>query len=334
MTTYRLAFPGKATPVWDEYLAKAFGTWGGDSAVTTMRHAVGGERMTDVRLAVAEHSNTAEQLEATLPSVRFAVSPRGGVEDTLQQAAPAVRVASHWRLNHCGESLEALRPAFLTSFVFLRWFQQRRDRLPFRDWVLDSGAFSAKNSGTEIRAEEYVETCKELLATDPQLTEVFALDVIGDWRASLKNCEASWKAGVPAIPTFHVGSPEDALLTMARDYPKIALGGAVGYRRRGEWAARCFARVWPKPIHGFGFGEGKIVLSLPFHSVDCSSWASPFRYGNWQSMGGVNLGIRGTRTREIGIRVEFEHYARLERRAQAQWGRHLAALNYTPLRIA
>ena len=164
---------------------------------------------------------------------------------------------------------------------------------------------------------------------------MFALDVIGDWRASIRNTERSWIRGVPAIPTFHVGSPEDALRIIARDYPKIALGGAVGYRDRLAWAKRCFARVWPKAIHGFGFGHENVVMALPWHSVDSSSWLAPIRYGQWPSFSNSNLGIRGMRVRTIGLRVELERsYLDLEQRAKARWSRALSEIDYQPRRAA
>jgi hypothetical protein len=155
-------------------------------------------------------------------------------------------------------------PALLVSFVYLPPFQFNRPRYAFRDWVLDSGAFSAFASGTVIDLAQYIDTCRALLATDPQLTEVFALDVIGDHLASRRNCEAMWKAGVPAIPCYHRGEPEAELLSMARDYPKLALGGVARLRgpEKLRWAEQCFARVWPKRIHGFGFGRTTAPVAL------------------------------------------------------------------------
>src|SRR5688572_29598209 len=99
-------------------------------------------------------------------------------------------------------------PALLISYVYLRQFQQNRHRYRFRDWVMDSGAFSAANSGRVISLAEYVKVCHHLMATDPTLTEIFALDVIGDPKASAENAAAMWADGIPAIPCFHYGEPE------------------------------------------------------------------------------------------------------------------------------
>jgi hypothetical protein len=195
--------------------------------------------------------------------------------------------------------------------------------------VLDSGAFSALNLGMDIDLQEYIDFCKQQMADRQGPAEIFTLDVIGDWKASLKNTEEMWKQGVPVIPCFHEGEPWDALLAMARDYPKIALGGMVGegglpIGGKAWWLGQCFARVWPKKIHGFGIGGEKIIMSFPFHSVDASNWiVSSMKYGSWISMKYEGLSIR----RYYDIRAEVDHFLRLEARARNRWAKELAMLD-------
>lgn len=217
-----------------------------------------------------------------------------------------------------------IAPALLTSFVFLKEFQKDREKLIFRDWVLDSGAFSAHVSGKKIDLQAYGETCLELLATDKTLTEVFSLDIIGDWRASEKNTERLWNMGIPAIPCYHINEPEDVLIALARDYPKIAIGGVARVKGslKKKFAEQCFARVWPKPIHGFGFGAKEMILSLPFHSVDASNWAlGPCGFGRWVSFGGY-VPTWGAKN----LRPEVDHFLRIERQARDKWKRELLEL--------
>lgn len=216
------------------------------------------------------------------------------------------------------------RPALLVSYVYLKGFLSQRAKYGFRDWVLDSGAFSAHMSGTEIKLQDFIACAKGLRAQDPTLTEVFALDVIGDWRASLKNCEQMWKQGVEAIPCYHRGEPEDVLRGMARDYPKIALGGVarLKLKQKNAWAQQCFARVWPKPIHGFGFGSEESVMAMPFHSVDATNWEmGPCAFGSWRTYG--KMSVRGGKQ---DLRGEVEWHLKLEQRAKAKWGKALAEL--------
>jgi hypothetical protein len=216
------------------------------------------------------------------------------------------------------------RPALLVSYVYLDPFIANKSRYAYRDWVMDSGAFSAMSQGVVIDLQAYIEKCKELLATDPTLTEVFALDVIGDWQASLRNTEEMWKQGVPAIPCFHYGEPWDALLGMARDYPKIAIGGCVGKRDKDKFASQCFARVWPKRIHGFGFGAEKSLMLLPWHSVDATNWEmGPCGFGRWAAFGGATLSVRGS---SQNLRAEVDFYLELEKRARERWKKEMVKL--------
>lgn len=224
--------------------------------------------------------------------------------------------------------------ALLVSYVYHRQFLSTRNRIGYRDWVMDSGAFSAYNAGIEIKIEDFINVAKELRDQDPTLSEVFALDVIGDWRAGLRNCEKMWTAGVPAIPCYHLGEPEDVLRGIARDYPKIAIGGLAGrdicgrLELKNRFLDQCFSRVWPKRIHGFGLATDRTVMSFPFHTVDATNWSlRPQRYGYWRSIGDdERLTIRKS---SVSLKAEVEWYERLENRARSRWSREMGLLNAT-----
>ena len=224
-------------------------------------------------------------------------------------------------------------PALLVSYVYLKPFLANKHKYVFRDWVMDSGGFSAWKSGTEINLQEYIDTCLRLLETDDKLTEVFALDVIGDWEASARNTEEMWRQGVPAIPAYHPGEPEAALLEMAKTYPKIALGGTVGThaKEKDRWIGQCFARVWPKKIHGFGVTGEPLLMKYPFHSVDATNWEMmPCAFGNWKAFG--KMSIRGSKQ---DLRAEVEWYLALERRVRARWVKEMKVLEELPtIRLA
>lgn len=216
------------------------------------------------------------------------------------------------------------RPALLVSYVYVKSFLEHRAKYAYRDWVLDSGAFTAHQQGTPIVIEEYIEKCRELLAEDKTLTEVYALDVIHDWQGTAKNVDKMWSAGIPAVPAFHFGSPEHELIRLAKNFPKIALGGAVGQPEKSKiaWAGQCFARVWPKKVHGFGFGGRAGVLALPWHSCDATNWElGPCKFGQWRSFG--KMSVRGSKQ---NLRAEVEWYLALEREARQKWRREMALL--------
>ena len=171
--------------------------------------------------------------------------------------------------------------------------------------------------GLDINLDKYIEVCKVLKEADPTLTEIFALDVIGDHKATKRNTERMWKAGVEAIPAFHIGEPKTYLKHLGNNYPKIALGGMADLRGRTKlhWAEACFAVVWPKPIHGFGASTEQLLLELPWHSTDASSWhQGPHRFGVWKRFGKLS-----NYETEMDMRAEIEYWLDLERKARVRW---------------
>lgn len=238
---------------------------------------------------------------------------------------PAVRLAvagpQHAVQKALASDMLSDMPALLASYHYLRDWLAIEPQCQFRDWVMDSGAFSAHSLGVKIELRAYMETALELLANDPKLTEVFALDVIGDHEAGRRNAEKMQEAGIPVIPCYHVGEPKELLHYYCKHWPKVALGGAVGYRRKLEWARLCFKEVWPHKLHGFGYGSEEHILALPWHSVDASNWEiGPTKFGRWLAYGQrgrrVAMSVRGTGQ---DLRCEVERYLRLEKRAARQW---------------
>ena len=83
-----------------------------------------------------------------------------------------------------------------------------------------------------------------------------------------------------------------------------------------------FARAWPKKIHGFGVGEEKGTLQVPWHSVDSTVWELlPCAFGRWKNYG--NISIRGTHQ---DLRSEVEWFLELERKAQWKWRKEMKVL--------
>lgn len=226
-------------------------------------------------------------------------------------------------------------PGILISYHYWHRTHQIFQNHKVRNWVLDSGAFSAANSGADIDLDEYIEFCREVLAGPNPPSEIFALDVIGDGEGTRRNTEKMWDAGIEAIPAYHIGEPEDLLIHYAKTYPKIAFGGVALLKthRKFEWAEACFARVWPKKVHGFGFGAEKAVMGLPFHSTDATSWEiAPAQYGRWKSFAGASRnGVRlPIKSKDVNLGPEIEWYLDLERRARLRWKRRMADLDVDP----
>lgn len=212
-------------------------------------------------------------------------------------------------------------PAVLLSYVYFNTFAEFLESSQIRYWVLDSGAFTAHQQGKPIELGEYIDFCKRVMAGPLPPKEIYGLDVIGDWQATVRNIETMWKEGVPAIPTFHIGEPEEILVEFAAKYPKLALGGVAGMGKRAiPWLRQCFARVWPKPMHCFGIHAKEVLMTLPFHSADATNWqAAPTRYGRWKCYGDYDPKIRTG----FHLRPQVNLYLELERQLQAKWKREL-----------
>jgi hypothetical protein len=149
----------------------------------------------------------------------------------------------------------------------------------------DSGAFSAVTLGARISVDEYaawLSRWKHLLAVYANLDEIG--DAEGTWR-NQKRLEAM---GHSPLPVYHTGEPWEYFDRYCREYPYLALGGAVGYptSKLMPWAIECFRRCrrlgTGTVFHGFGLTNLPAIMDLPWHSCDSSSWGGAYRFGRLQ----------------------------------------------------
>jgi hypothetical protein len=177
----------------------------------------------------------------------------------------------------------------LTSFAFFREHDMgalyadlcalHSDRV---ELFADSGAFTAATTGAAVDLDDYAAWLHRWRHV---LTTAATLDVIGDPAATARNTEALEAAGLPVLPTFHVGTPWPVLEALCARYRYLALGGMVPhYKRRDEvmrWLVKAFrtAQRHGTVFHGFGQTNTQSLALLPFYSVDSSSWIAGCRYG-------------------------------------------------------
>lgn len=183
-------------------------------------------------------------------------------------------------------SLAGLKLRILLSYHYYKkinldeLFEKYFDK-PYPDVFADSGAFSAWSQGASISIDEYInwiEKWKHLFAVYSNL------DVIGDSVKTYKNQEHMEKAGLFPLPVFHAGSNYKHLEELVEKYPYIALGGLVPYlgdkNKVMPHFIKCFRIADKKSVfHGFGVTSWYAISSLPWYSVDSSSWGTGFRFG-------------------------------------------------------
>jgi len=177
----------------------------------------------------------------------------------------------------------------------------------------DSGAFSAMTQGVTITPEQYaawVHRWKDCFAVYSNL------DVIKDAKATWENQLALESMGLRPLPCFHVLEDFSWLKQYATRYDYVGLGVAGMQRRAAQvmaWVRDCVRTTGAETrFHGFGLTSWKIMKTIPWYSVDSSSWGASFRYGI------VNVFDERTgvfRKLRLGHKEDWIRYAHLVNRA-------------------
>lgn len=167
----------------------------------------------------------------------------------------------------------------------------------FRDFMLDSGAFTYMNGkdGSKVDWDLYVEKYAQII-NDCDIDKFIELDI--DSVVGLREVERLRKklerlTGKQPIPVWHKSRGNDYWTKMCHEYPYVAIGGIVtGEIKRNEYGAfrpmieeahRNSAKV-----HGLGFTNLKLLHQFNFDSVDSSS-CNPTRFGNVSFFNGTTI---------------------------------------------
>lgn len=234
-------------------------------------------------------------------------------------------------------------PSLLVSYAFLKEKHLPLFGKGFDEWVLDSGAYTAHNTGKIIRNEDFIQFALKAQVADPRLKHVFALDVIGNPEKSLANALEAQAAGVRVIPCWHAGEPLEFAKEMAKQFPKIALGGLVARlennraqlfdtRVKLHHTLKFFGAVWPKWVHGFGCTAEELLEAVPFAQVDSTTWSlRPSMYGSWKTFG--FLPLRLSSDTKDALRTEVDWFLDREAFHDATWRRELDKIQCDRFRI-
>lgn len=142
--------------------------------------------------------------------------------------------------------------------------------------LVDSGAFSAYNSGKEITLDAYC----SFISTLPQTVSYAQLDVIGNESHSMENLKTMVGRGLHPLPIFTRGSDPDQLSRLREYGDYVMLGGVAQGAERKEYVNWFSKLNAGRPIHWLGFVETEFIRVYRPTSVDSSSWTGAARFGN------------------------------------------------------
>ena len=193
------------------------------------------------------------------------------------------------------DEIAAIRQA-RPSRLLLSYFYFRRknlsefiSRLGYRPEILiDSGAWSAFNSGVEISVVNYM---NYLQANRDLIDQYISMDVIGDSDLSLYFWLIMRQKGFRPIPVYHYKEDEKFLKYYARRSEIIAIGGTVpepNKRIVAEWT-RLIAWTYPEiKFHLLGSSSRKIIDTVDLYSVDSSTWIMQAKNGRPEHIPGTS----------------------------------------------
>jgi len=183
---------------------------------------------------------------------------------------------------------EALKCPILISYHYLRkWSPEHRTYVTSGqankdgfEIMLDSGAFSAKNSGAQIPLEEYM----VFLHKNGYLFKggYVALDVLGDVKGTEKNLEIMYDNGLKPMPVHVWGDNEKRMDYLFERANKICFGGLRRPQRGSapkEYVVQKMKWAKGRDVHWLGYTNKDYVTALLPHSVDSASFASAMIWG-------------------------------------------------------
>lgn len=213
----------------------------------------------------------------------------------------------------------------LVTFPFIKTWDKAQNELgvqwPVKKTILDSGAFSAWNSGKVI---DFDALCQE--ASNPRWNEAVALDVIGNPEQSLINALEMKKRGLKVMPVFHFGEPWEILQAYKEEFGRVGLSCRFGepIKMSERWLDQCFARAYPAQFHSFGWVQERALMMFPFATADTASWHTGIRFGKGQAYPGIRIPKRTEAGPDVyDLRADVLHYLSLEERIQRKWHQEL-----------
>ena len=135
--------------------------------------------------------------------------------------------------------------------------------------ILDSGAFTAWNSGKTIKLDDY---CSFLDTHGDLFNHKVQLDVFGDPEKTFQNLQTMIARGYDVMPVFTRGDTLERLEEMYSITDYIMFGGIVTGQNNQAYVNWFQANNKGRKVHWLGFVDRRYISHYKPHSVDSSSW--------------------------------------------------------------
>lgn len=183
---------------------------------------------------------------------------------------------------------------FLESFLYVKDWQ-----IPYMQskklFLLDSGAFTFMNSRSynSKNYEEYLERYIYFINKNC-IDNFFNLDldnIIGVDQTEKLTQKLEKNTGKQCIPVFHKKMGLETYKKLIDKYSYIAIGTIYEYNSNPNILRELLYLASNKKckVHGLGFTQLKLLDTLPFYSVDSTSWLSGSRYAILYKFNGSTL---------------------------------------------
>lgn len=144
-------------------------------------------------------------------------------------------------------------------------------------FLLDSGAFTAWKAGTTIDVNEY---CDFIESLPFKPWRYFALDVVGDHEATMKNFVHMIDRGLKPIPIFTRGQDISVLDEYYKHSDVVGLGGLVGTKGNKGFVKGIMEHVGDRKVHWLGFNNKDFLSYYKPYMCDSSSWLSAVKFAS------------------------------------------------------
>lgn len=165
---------------------------------------------------------------------------------------------------------------------------------PHIEVLLDCGAFTAKNSGKEIKLENY---CTFLDKWKSKLFRYLALDKVGDPKVTETNLKEMLRMGYKPSPVHVLGDDQKRMDELFEISDYVALAGLRRPHKGAcpkEYIKAKMKWARGRDVHWLGYVRENMFSTFRPYSCDSASWGAPKMWGKMHIYYGRGRWIRST----------------------------------------